>query len=92
LTAIEAKLKPTPASRLSTKVSHDNLGMRAAINAAVKIAEGEFIMKIDEHCMVGQGYDRILAETCQADWVVIPRRKRLDPETWTLIERRPPRH
>jgi glycosyltransferase involved in cell wall biosynthesis len=72
-------------------MQHDNFGMRAGINAGVKLAEGEFIMKIDEHCAVGDGYDRILAETCQPDWVVIPRRKRLDPESWTLIEDgRPP--
>jgi hypothetical protein len=41
--------------------------------------------------MVNQGYDRILKADCEDDWVVIPRRLRLDPEKWELIEDgRPP--
>lgn len=65
---------------------HSNYGMRPSINAGVRLAGGEYIMIIDEQCAVSQGYDVRLASTCQDDWVVIPRRKRLDPETWTLIE------
>lgn len=65
---------------------HNNLGMRASINAGMDIAQGEFVMKIDEQCAVGQGFDKILALACEANWVVIPRRKRLDAENWTLVE------
>lgn len=70
---------------------HDNIGMRGAINTASEIAKGEYIMKIDEHCMVDQGYDVKLAADCEDDWVVIPRRHRLDADNWQLIEDgRPP--
>lgn len=70
---------------------HNNLGMRAGINAGVAIAQGKYIMKIDEHCMVDQGWDTKLAADCAEDWVVIPRRYRLDPDKWELIEDgRPP--
>ncbi len=70
---------------------HDNFGMRRAINDGISLAQGEFIMKIDEHCMVDQGYDFKLALSCHEQAVVIPRRKRLDPEKWELIEDgRPP--
>lgn len=70
---------------------HANFGMRHAINTGVRIAKGEFIMKIDEHCMMDQGYDLKLAANCESDWVVIPRRRRLDPDNWRLIEDgRPP--
>lgn len=70
---------------------HNNKGMRASINAGMDLASGEYVMKVDEHTMVGQDFDEILAKDCEDDWVVIPRRKRLDPETWTLIEDgRPP--
>lgn len=70
---------------------HNNLGMREAINRGVAISKGKYIMKIDEHCMVDQGFDTKLKADCDEDWVVIPRRKRLDPENWTLIEDgRPP--
>src|SRR3990167_1350926 len=65
---------------------HDNLGMRASINAGVAVSHGEYLMVIDEQCMVSQGYDTRLASICKEDWVIIPRRKRLEPETWTLIE------
>lgn len=65
---------------------HNNLGMRAGINAGTRIAKGDYIMKIDEHCMMSQGYDTRLKSICQDDWLVVPRRKRLDAEKWELIE------
>ena len=37
----------------------ENKGMREAINAGVRIARGEYIMRTDEHCKFGKGYDRI---------------------------------
>lgn len=64
---------------------HNNLGMKESINSGIKISQGEFIMKTDEHCMFDQGWDAKLAADCEADWVVIPRRKRLDAESWTLV-------
>jgi glycosyltransferase involved in cell wall biosynthesis len=62
-------------------VSH---GMRQAINAGVALAKGEYILKIDAHCMVGQGFDKILIADCQDNWVMVPRRKRLDAENWCV--------
>lgn len=70
---------------------HDNVGMRSGINAGVDIARGEYIMKIDEHCMVDKGFDTKLMADCEDNWVVIPRRYRLDAENWAVIEDgRPP--
>ena len=57
-------------------------GMRNAINKGLAIATGEYIFKIDAHCMVEHGYDEILSKTCGHDWVVVPRRYALDPEKW----------
>src|SRR5665213_3505001 len=65
---------------------HDNYGMRASINAAVKLSRGDYLFIIDEQCGVDQGYDVKLAADCEDNWVVIPRRMRLAPETWTLLE------
>lgn len=64
---------------------HDSIGMREGINRGMSMAKGEFVMKIDEHCMVDQGFDVKLALDCGEHDVVIPRRKRLDPEKWELI-------
>lgn len=70
---------------------HNNIGMRGSINAGVSIARGAYIMKIDEQCSVDQGFDRKLMADMQDDWVVVPRRYRLEPDSWTLIEDgRPP--
>lgn len=70
---------------------HDNYGMRASINAGVAISKGDYIFIIDEQCAVDQGFDVKLIVDCEDNWVVIPRRMRLEPETWTLIEDgRPP--
>lgn len=74
---------------------HDNLGMRPSINAGVAIAKGTHLLIIDEQCGVDQGYDLKLKADCQDDWVVIPRRYRLEPESWGLTtdvegDKRPP--
>lgn len=70
---------------------HDNLGMREGINAGIRIAKFPYCMKIDEHCMMDQGWDTKLLADMQDDWLVIPRRYRLDPDKWELIEDgRPP--
>jgi glycosyltransferase involved in cell wall biosynthesis len=57
-------------------------GMRNAINAGVRIAKGEYILKCDAHVMFDKGYDLVLPEFCEKDWVVVPRRYALDPEKW----------
>lgn len=66
-------------------------GMRGAINAGVALAKGEFILKCDAHCMFGRGYDEILKGDCGKDWVVVPRRYRMEPEKWEIVkDDRPP--
>lgn len=66
-------------------------GMRAAINAGVAIAKGEYILKTDAHCLFAPGFDLELIASCEDDTVIVPRRYRLDPEKWAVIEDgRPP--
>lgn len=38
-------------------------GMRNAINSGVAIANGEFILKSDAHCMFAKGFDEVLKNT-----------------------------
>lgn len=40
----------------------DSIGQRAGINQAVKLSNAEFIMKLDAHCIVSEGFDKILIE------------------------------
>lgn len=66
-------------------------GMRNAINMAVSASRGEHILKTDAHCMFAEGYDEVLKADIGKDWVVVPRRLRLDPEKWEIIQdHRPP--
>lgn len=63
------------------------LGLRSAVNNGVAMARGKYIMKIDDHCLVGQGFDKILIDNHQENWVQIPRRYALDAENWKIEER-----
>jgi len=62
-----------------------NGGMREAINDGVAASEGEYIMRLDEHCMVGPGFDRSLLEHIEDNWIVTPRRFFLDPVRWEVM-------
>lgn len=69
----------------------ESKGMRDAINDAVALSKGEFILKTDAHCLFEPGYDVELKSKCDEKTVVVPRRYRLDPEKWQVIkDGRPP--
>ena len=63
-----------------------NSGMKDAINAGVAISKGEYIMRSDEHCMFGKGFDVILTRDCQPNWIVTARRFFLDPDNWKVMD------
>ncbi len=63
-------------------------GMRAAINAGARLAQGEYLMKTDGHCLFAKGFDQVLKADCAPNWVVIPRRYSLDAEGWRRDRRR----
>ncbi len=67
-----------------------NRGMREAINAGVAVAQGEFILRADQHCSFAKGYDRILSEDCQPNWIMTATRYFLDPVKWEVMEDLPP--
>ena len=62
-----------------------NKGMRNAINMGVAMANGRYIMKLDSHCTVAEGFDTELIKAHQENWVQVPTRKRLDAEKWELV-------
>ena len=65
-------------------------GMRTAINQAVAVAQGKYIMKLDAHCMVDARIDEKLKADHQNNWVQAPRRKRYDPYIWELTDKDSP--
>lgn len=60
----------------------ESIGQRQCINYAAKQAKGKYVMKLDAHCAVDEGFDVKLAADCKYDWTVIPRMYNLDIETW----------
>jgi cephalosporin hydroxylase len=58
------------------------IGQRQCINEGVRHAKGHYVMKLDAHCAVDEGFDVKLAQDCAYDWTVVPRMYNLDVETW----------
>jgi hypothetical protein len=66
---------------------------RFAINMINEISTGQYLMSCDAHCMFDKGFDEVLTHDIQDNWVVVPRRHRLDAENWSLqtqVDKRPP--
>ena len=60
----------------------ESIGQRQSINKLARVAKGKYVMKIDAHCAVDEGFDLKLAEDCEYDWTVIPRMYNLDIKTF----------
>lgn len=70
-----------------TVISLDkNIGMRGSFNNALTKATGEYLMKIDAHCLFAPGYDKVLTAECSENWLVIPRRYTALALHWPNIE------
>lgn len=65
----------------------ESRGMRAAINAAVRVSQGEYLLKCDAHCLFDEGFDEKLIENCEPDWTVVPRRYGLDANSWAKTDK-----
>lgn len=66
-----------------TLVYHPHsIGQRAAVNEAARLSRAKYIMKLDAHCSVDQGFDVRLMADCQPDWTVIPRMYNLHVYDW----------
>ncbi len=61
----------------------ESRGQRQSINEAARIARGKYLLKLDAHCAVGPGFDRILIEDWQPGWTLVPVMYNLDIDTFT---------
>lgn len=68
---------PEPSIKQNPKVTfiHHNqsIGQRAATNEGVNISRAKYVMKLDAHCSLDEGFDVKLMQDCKSDWTVIPR-------------------
>ena len=79
---------PPLREREGLKIVHcpEAKGMRPGINAAAAAATGKYLMKLDAHCMMDEGFDVKLQADMEDNWVVVPRRYSLEPEDWKIKE------
>ena len=66
-----------------------NSGMRAAINAGVAVAKGEYLMKCDAHCLFSKKFDRRLIQFSAPNQVQVPKLYDLNVENWERGKERP---
>src|SRR3990167_4600140 len=64
------------------------VGIKTNINAMAAMATGKYISKSDAHCSFGKGFDEILQENMEEDWIVMPRFKIINGETWKWQDER----
>jgi glycosyltransferase involved in cell wall biosynthesis len=51
--------------------SPENVGERKAMNAAAKEAKGDYLFRLDGHCEMSEGWDKLLIESCKPRGIAI---------------------
>ena len=59
-----------------------SIGQRAATNEACRLSRAKYVMKIDAHCAVDEGFDVKLLKDMQDDMTVIPTMYNLHAFNW----------
>lgn len=59
------------------------IGQRAATNLGAQMSRAKYVMKLDAHCKVDDGFDVKLIARMQPDWTMIPQMYRLHAFDWT---------
>lgn len=66
-----------------TLVHHSvSIGQRAATNEAARISRAKYVMKLDAHCAMDEGFDVKLMADCADDMTVVPRLYNLHAFDW----------
>lgn len=76
-------LSPIPDHPRLTLIHHPiPIGQRAALNEAARISTAKYVMKLDAHCAVAPGFDKVLLEDMQPDWTQVPIMRNLHVFDW----------
>ena len=60
----------------------ESIGQRQSVNKLARLAQGEYLMKLDAHCAVDKGFDVKLTADYKEGEVHLPRMYNLDVQTW----------
>lgn len=58
------------------------IGQRAATNLAARLSDADYVMKLDAHCSMAHGWDRIMLEDIQPDMTMVPIMRNLWVFNW----------
>jgi glycosyltransferase involved in cell wall biosynthesis len=62
--------------------SPEAIGQRAGANKACKLSKAKYVMKLDAHCAVDEGFDVKLMADMQDNWTVVPTLYNLHAFDW----------
>lgn len=62
----------------------DGVGQRALTNQLAHAAKGDYIMKLDAHCSMSQGFDVKMIEDMEDDMIMSPYLLNLDEHNWAV--------
>lgn len=74
--------RPAPHPRLRLIELAAPIGQRAAQNLAAEKSTAHYVMKLDAHCAMDQGFDRKLLAVMQDDIVIVPQMRNLHVFDW----------
>src|ERR1044072_4386530 len=75
--------QPLPIDSRLTVIQHrKSIGQRAATNEAARVAQGEFVCKLDAHCALDSNFDENLLATFEPHWTVVPGQYNLQVFEW----------
>lgn len=67
------------------KEDGDGAGMRRCLNEAAQEAQGEYLFKIDGHCIMSPHWDTLMKQTCaNPNDMVVARIRGINDSTWSL--------
>lgn len=73
---------PPPHDRLHVIDLKQRIGQRAACNLAARHSTAKYVMKLDAHCAMDQGFDRKMLAVMQDDMTLVPVLRNLHVYNW----------
>jgi len=67
--------------------SKERIGMRPMINKLAQTARGKYLMRLDAHCIVAEGIDKVLINCYRPGNTVLAMRYELESKNWKRRER-----
>jgi glycosyltransferase involved in cell wall biosynthesis len=66
-----------------TLIHHNqSIGQRAATNEAARLSRAKYLIKLDAHCSVDEGFDIKMMEVMQDNWTMVPVMRNLHAFDW----------